>query len=88
MKRYFFVVVGPDEPHDDEVGTPLADNSAALAYGRRIIRELKEAGGYDDPRLAMLVQNENRHTLFTIPFANETIGTNGDAPPESPVERD
>ena len=89
MNRYFFVVVGPDQPHDDEVGTPLADDCAALGYARRIIRELKDAGGYDDPRLAMIVQSELRQPLFTIPFSNEIVepsGIRSQSPPSGAIE--
>jgi len=67
-KRYFFVIRWPDRDDDDEEGTLFLSRSAALAYGERIVRELKEAGGYDDDGLTLIVQNEMRKTIYTIPF--------------------
>lgn len=40
----------------------------ARNYADRVIRELKEGGGYDDPTLTMIVKNEARETVFSIPF--------------------
>jgi hypothetical protein len=68
VTRYFFVLKGPDETHDDNAGTLLADNNAAIAYAHRIIRELKEAGGYDDSGRSVIVQNHNREVIRVIPF--------------------
>ncbi len=88
MTRYFFVLEGLGDTHDDRVGTLLPDDGAAEAYARRIIRELKEAGGYDDPRLAMIVLSELRQALFTIPFSNEVVEANNDPKPKPSVEPD
>jgi hypothetical protein len=55
MPKYFFTIKWPDKVHDDEGGTHLPDDEAARAYAERVIRELKKAGGYDDPRLMMVV---------------------------------
>ena len=66
--RYFFVIRWPDRDDDDEEGTLFLSQSAALAYGRRIVKELKEAGGYDEDGLALIVQNDKRETVQVIPF--------------------
>jgi hypothetical protein len=46
----------------------LPNDAAARDYAHRMIRELKEGGGYDEPRLAMVVTNESGRQLFVIPF--------------------
>jgi hypothetical protein len=46
----------------------LPSDDAALAYGRRIIRELREAGGYDAPGLTMIVRDAGGEAIFLIPF--------------------
>jgi hypothetical protein len=40
------------------LGTLLTDDAAALAHAIDIIRELKQAGEYNDPRIMMIVRNE------------------------------
>jgi len=79
-KRYFFVVEGPEELHDDHFGTLLPNDDAALAYAKRIIRELKDAGGYDDPRLKMIVQNAQRQAIFALTFTTQAVGADSDQP--------
>lgn len=68
LPKYFFVIRWPDHEHDDDFGTRLASDDAALRYAERIIRELKEGGGYNQPGLQMVVQNEDRRTIFVVPF--------------------
>jgi hypothetical protein len=71
MPRYFFVVCAPDgEVHDDTGGTDFPDKSGALAYARRIIRELKEAGGYDDPGWALIMRDEGGDDIAVLPFSD------------------
>ena len=70
MQRYFFVIRCPDqEENDDECGTQLASEGAARGLAEQIVRELKEAGGYDDPAFLMIVKDTRGKTLFSIPFA-------------------
>lgn len=66
--RYFFVVRWPDHDDNDEDGTLFLSKSAALAYARRIVRELKEVGGYDGLALTMVVEDENGTVIHSIPF--------------------
>jgi hypothetical protein len=54
--------------YEDHSGTLLPDDNAALAHAKRIIRELKDAGGYDDPNLKMIVKNSDGHVVHLIPF--------------------
>jgi hypothetical protein len=69
MQRYFFVIRCPDqEENDDECGTRLPSEVAARGLAEQIIRELKEAGGYDDPGFIMVVKDTRRKTIFSIPF--------------------
>ena len=53
--------------HDD--GTLLADERAARKYALRIISELIDGGGYDDPGLSMIVKDEAERQIFAIPFS-------------------
>ena len=66
--RYFFVIRWPDRDDDDKEGTLFLCKTAALAYAERIIKELKEAGGYDEPGLTMIVANEDGEIVYAIPF--------------------
>jgi hypothetical protein len=54
--------------HDDLEGTVLPDDRSAQANAQRVIRELREGGGYADPGLCMIVRNEAGKQLFVIPF--------------------
>ena len=63
-----FVLIWPDRQHDDSEGTVCDHDAGAYEYAERIVRELKSAGGYDDPDLMMVVQNAARVTLFSVPF--------------------
>jgi hypothetical protein len=68
MPRYFFVIEGDDGIDRDDDGTQLPHPEAARRYARRVIRELREAGGYDDPNLAMFVKDASGEILFSVPF--------------------
>lgn len=66
--RYFFVIQWPDRQYDDRRGTLFSSGIAAVEYAQRIIRELKETGGYDDPDLKMIIKNEVGDIIHVIPF--------------------
>jgi hypothetical protein len=68
MPKYFFTIEWGDRAHEDESGTQFPNDEAARAYAERIIRELKAAGGYDDPDLTMVVKTADGETAFSIPF--------------------
>jgi len=74
MPRYFFVVCGPDgESHDDNAGTDFSNEAGAFAYAERIVRELKGAGGYDEPGWALLVKNGNGEEIALLPFSDANL---------------
>ena len=50
-------------------GTRFESDNAALAYGLRIIKDLKKVGRYDDLGLTMVVKNAKGKTVFSIPDA-------------------
>jgi hypothetical protein len=52
MLRYFFALNWPHNEHADLEGIVLQDDGAVVEDARRMVRELKEGGGYDDPDLA------------------------------------
>jgi len=69
MPRYYFVLHGPDgEIHDDHDGTELADKTQAFAYAERIVGELKEAGGYEEPGWAMYIRSGSDDEIALLPF--------------------
>lgn len=49
------------------VALPGGDQ-AALDYACDLVRQLKKAGGYDDPGLVVLVRDERGRLIFWIPF--------------------
>ncbi|HEX3937408.1 MAG TPA: hypothetical protein VHX43_07870 [Xanthobacteraceae bacterium] len=69
MPKYYFILQWADRRHDDPHGTALPDDRAARSYAERIIHELKDAGGYEDSGLTMVVADAARQTVFSIPFA-------------------
>lgn len=74
VRLYFFDLRGPAERRDDDrEGTLFASDCDALNFANRIIRELKEAGGYDDPGLSMIVRDAAHKTLQSIPFTNAPL---------------
>jgi hypothetical protein len=42
--------------------------AAALSYAERKIRELRKERPYDDPALMMIVKDEARKTVLSLPF--------------------
>jgi hypothetical protein len=69
VARYYFVVRWSDREHEDRDGTELPGPEAARDYARRIIRELKDGGGYDEPGLIMVVTDAEGKIVYTEPFA-------------------
>ena len=66
--RYFFNVRWPDHEDDDTNGTLLSGEAAALGYADRLVRELKEGGGYNDPGLMVIVRDGTQRVVLSIPF--------------------
>jgi hypothetical protein len=44
------------------------DDDAALGYACLMVRNLKRAGGYDDPDLMVRVFDDRRPLIFCLPF--------------------
>ena len=69
MTRYFFTIHGREQVEDDPDGTYLPDVAAALAYAEYTIRELRKKSGYkDDLALMMIVTDQARQTVLSLPF--------------------
>jgi hypothetical protein len=68
MQRYFFKLRWPDHERDDQIGTPLQDDAAALDHACRMVQELMAGGGYDDPGLGLEVRNELHKIVLYVPF--------------------
>ncbi len=68
MQRYFFTIRGRDRVKDDPDGVNLPDLAAALSYARHRIRELRKENGYNDPALMMIVKDEARQMVLSLPF--------------------
>jgi hypothetical protein len=63
VQRYFFTIRGRDDPD----GTYLPDVAAALSYAEYTIRKRKKTG-YNDLALMMIVTDEARQTVLSLPF--------------------
>jgi uncharacterized protein DUF6894 len=68
VHRYHFVVRAADHTHDDPDGTHFPNHEAAREHGHRIVRELREGGGYNPEDAVLLIQDETRQTVHSIPF--------------------
>ncbi len=67
-RLYFFIVQGPSRCYDDETGTSLQDDQAALAMAEKVMRELKSAGDDGYRGHVMIVKDARGRTVFSIPF--------------------
>jgi hypothetical protein len=68
MPRYFFTIHGRAKVEDDPAGTYLSDAAAALSYAEHTIRELRKKSGYNDLALMMIVKDEARQMVLSLPF--------------------
>ena len=68
MPRYFFTIHGRDRIKDDPEGTCLPDVAAAFSYAEYTIRNLRKKSGYNDPALMMIIKDEARQTVLSLPF--------------------
>jgi hypothetical protein len=69
VHRYFFVIKNERNEYRDDVGTALRDDREAQIYALRIIRELKEGGGYDEGDWTIVVVAEDGHQVCSVPFS-------------------
>jgi hypothetical protein len=68
MPRYFFTIRRPGRIKDDPHGTNLPNVSAALSHAERTILELRKESSYNDPALMMIVKDEARKMVLSLPF--------------------
>jgi hypothetical protein len=68
MPRYFFTIRRPGRVKDDPHGTDLPDVPAALSHAERQIQELRRESPYNDPALVMIVKDEARKMVLSLPF--------------------
>jgi len=68
VPRYFFTVLRGDRVEDDRDGTYLPDDMAALSYAEYTIRELRKKSGYNDLALMMIVTDQARQVVLSLPF--------------------
>ncbi len=62
------MIRGRDRVEDDPDGTYLPDVAAALSYAEYTIRELRKKSRYNDPALMMIVKDQIRQTILSLPF--------------------
>jgi Domain of unknown function (DUF6894) len=67
VQRYFFTIHRQDRVEDDPDGT-YSDVAAALSYAEYTIRKLRKKSGYDDLSPMMIVTDEARRTVLSLPF--------------------
>jgi uncharacterized protein DUF6894 len=68
VPRYFFTIHGRDRVEDDPEGAYLLDVAAALSYAEYTIRGLRKKSGYNDLALMMIVTDQARQTVLSLPF--------------------
>jgi Domain of unknown function (DUF6894) len=68
MPRYFFTIHGRGQVEDHPDSVYLPDDAAALSCAEYIIRELRKKSGYHDLALMMIVMDQARETVFSLPF--------------------
>jgi hypothetical protein len=68
VPRYFFTIHGQDRVEDDPDGSYLSDVAAALSFAECTIRELRRKSRYSDLALMMIVTDEARQTILSLPF--------------------
>jgi hypothetical protein len=72
VPRYSFVLRGTVRKGDDARisfnDMILPSDAAALAKAERMLAQLQKENGYDDLGITMVVQNESRDMVWSIPL--------------------
>ena len=69
MSLYFFTIRDSERRvRDDPDGTNLPNAAAALLCAEHKISELRHEFGYNNPQLIMIVQDQHRHSVWSLPF--------------------
>jgi hypothetical protein len=66
MPRYFFIVQTPDQQIEDDKGTVLPNDGAALVCALKIIKRLANEQGHDG--WSMIVKDDTGRVVSSIPF--------------------
>jgi hypothetical protein len=69
VSLFFFTIRDSDRRvKDDPHGTNLPNAATALSSAEQTISELRHEPGYNNPQLIMIVQDEDRHLVCSLPF--------------------
>jgi hypothetical protein len=69
VSQYFFTIRDSERRiKDDPHGTNLPNAAAALSCAEHTISEMRRESGYNNPQLMMIVQDEDRYTVWSLPF--------------------
>ena len=68
VPRYFFTIHRVDQVEHDPDGTYLRNVAEALSHAEYTIREQRKRSGYNDPALMMIITDEARQTVLSLPF--------------------
>jgi hypothetical protein len=69
LPRYFFTVRKPGgEIEEDPHGVSLSNYAEAISYAERTIKELQIRQSYDQYESMLIVQDETRRTIISLPF--------------------
>jgi hypothetical protein len=68
VPRYFFTISWLNGIEEDPHGIYLVNAAAAHSYAQRRIGELQNEDRYNHPELTMIVKDEFRQTILSLPF--------------------
>ena len=68
MPLYRFIIEVPGHTYSDPEGVQLPSEDAAIDYGRRVVRELKE-GEFESAGAVLHIRDENGQIIHSIPFS-------------------
>jgi len=70
MTRYYFHIFSGLIAARDHDGVDCYNEAGALSYAEGVIRELKDSGCYDDPRLSILIEDGGGKEICNIKFSS------------------
>jgi hypothetical protein len=68
VSSYFFVLQGRNDTRDDPGSVVCWSDEAAREYAERIVFDLKQAFGYEDPDLELIVINAAGEVVDLVSF--------------------
>ena len=69
MSLYFFTIRDSDRRIKvDPRGTNLPNAADALSCAEHTISDLRHEFGYENPQLIMIVEDEDRHFVWSLPL--------------------